>query len=862
DVCKNFLIINSYHYGYIGSDALLDSARQTLLDKYPDSNVYVEYMDTKRFQDTELSSRFHDYFKIKYANLHFDAFIVADDNAFQFSLLHYDDFFNTAPVVFCGVNDFDPSMIEDYPNYTGVLEFLDIQPTLDLALHLHPFTKTVEVISDGTETGLAQRKQIEAVSEHYSNLTFQYLNGEVLLMDRLLERLKTLPDDAIVLAAVWTQDQSGQFIRTEEFYQQITEASVAPVYGFDRLFLGHGIVGGKLNWGGTQGEYAAKTTIRLLETKVSPKSVPVYKESLNAWMFDYAQLLRLDIKDYMLPANSIIINQPDPFFKIDKTLFFMSIAFLGITVGLMIVIIITLDQRKRAETKRANSEQKFRMFIERIQGITYQFEASTKSPLIFDGNVEGITGYKADDFIQQKVKWDDLICSDDLQTVLNARKATQTNHQLINVEYHITHKDGTKRRITESCQCIEDVAGRPCVLQGMFHDITDVYQLREQLTQTQKMEAIGQLAGGVAHDFNNILMAIFGYVDLILNEAKKEALIYNNALQVQKAAHRAESLTRQLLAFSRKQILQPKVVQLNQLLRDIEKMLFRLIQADIDLQFKLDPDLPMIYCDHGQIEQVVMNLVVNARDAMPDGGKLTVETKNVFLDESYVKYHAGVSVGQYAMIAVSDTGTGMTKDIQAHIFEPFFSTKEKGKGTGLGLSTVHGVVKQSNGHIWVYSEPGKGATFKVYFHATDKAPVEALNREQPPELYFGNETILVVEDDESVRELVVNILTKYGYNVLEAEDGQAATIQCELKKFDIHLLLTDVVMPFVSGKKLAEFLKTNNPDAHIIFMSGYTENAIVHHGELDADVTYIQKPIAPTELVKKIRTLLDVKPSS
>ena len=380
----------------------------------------------------------------------------------------------------------------------------------------------------------------------------------------------------------------------------------------------------------------------------------------------------------------------------------------------------------------------------------------------------------------------------------------------------------------------------------------------EQLRQSQKLEAVGQLAGGIAHDFNNLLTVINGNSELLLRGLRDEKQS-ERVQEIRKAGERAAQLTRQLLAFSRKQVLQPVVLNLNSIIPDTDKMLRRLIGADVDFLTSLEPELWPVKADPGQIEQVLMNLAINARDAMPQGGKLTIQTANVYLDESYAHGHAAaVSPGPYVMLAVSDTGHGMDAETRSRIFEPFFTTKEKGKGTGLGLSTVYGIVKQSGGNIWVYSEVGRGTTFKIYLpsvaEASEQRAPEAAPREGVPQ---GSETVLLVEDEEVVRRLARDILELNGYRVLEAADCREALSLCESHEGPIHLLLTDVVMPQMNGRELSECALALRPAMRVLYMSGYTDDSIVHHGVLDAGVAFLEKPFTPDAVARKVREVLD-----
>jgi len=434
---------------------------------------------------------------------------------------------------------------------------------------------------------------------------------------------------------------------------------------------------------------------------------------------------------------------------------------------------------------------------------------------------------------------------------------TYTDREYDEVEATWKRTDGRLLTVQLSVRAVRDGARQVQYYETFVRDVTDQRRLQQQLVQSQKMEAVGRLAGGIAHDFNNLLTVITSYSDLLLEDLGREDAKREDVEQIRKAADGAAALTRQLLAFSRQQVLEPRVVSLSAVVSGVEKMLRRVLGEDVDLCTVLDPDLGSVKADVGQLEQVLMNLAVNARDAMPTGGKLTIETADVDHDPDYARDHDAAPVSQFVMLAVSDTGVGMDEATKARIFEPFFTTKEPGKGTGLGLATVYGIVKQSGGFIWVYSEPGRGTAFKIYLPRVDApAPGRAADP-GPAAVPRGTETVLLVEDAAAVRAVTREVLERQGYVVLEAPNGEAALHLAQKHRGPIHLLLTDVVMPVMSGRQLADQLAPVRPDMKVLYASGYTDDSVVRHGVLEEGTAYLQKPFTPERLARKVRDVLD-----
>ncbi|HUJ72387.1 MAG TPA: ATP-binding protein, partial [Verrucomicrobiae bacterium] len=427
------------------------------------------------------------------------------------------------------------------------------------------------------------------------------------------------------------------------------------------------------------------------------------------------------------------------------------------------------------------------------------------------------------------------------------------NGSTLRFERNVRRKDGTIFPAEVILRRLEDGSH-----QGIVRDITDRKRLQQQLLQSQKVEAVGRLAGGVAHDFNNILTTMIGYCELLRDQLGTDSDARANVEEIAAAAERAASLTRQLLAFSRKQTLQPKVLDLNELVGNMDKMLRRLIGEDIEFITNLASDIGSVRADPGQIEQVLMNLAVNGRDAMPNGGKLIVETANIILSEEYTRLHEDVKPGDYVMIAVTDTGGGMTDEVKARLFEPFFTTKPQGQGTGLGLATCYGVVKQSGGHITYYSEVDHGTTFKVYLPRISVRASSVPTAPSAPATSGGKETILLVEDDHAVRGLNARLLRAKGYTVIEAANGREALRVVDQRQGNsVKLLLTDVIMPEMGGKELAQHFRAAHPDTKVLFCSGYTQEAIDRGGELEPGTAFLQKPFTPMLLASKIREVLD-----
>jgi two-component system, cell cycle sensor histidine kinase and response regulator CckA len=518
-------------------------------------------------------------------------------------------------------------------------------------------------------------------------------------------------------------------------------------------------------------------------------------------------------------------------------------------------------ERDLAKAELRAAEARYRTLVERLPAITYVAELGAEGPWHYvSPQIESILGFSPAEWLSRPANWMDRIQPEDRHIALAAEKRFQETHELFQAEYRMLARDGSVLWFRDEAVMLHDTDSQRLLMQGVMYDITERKRLENELRHSQKMEAVGQLAGGVAHDFNNLLMLIQAHNERVRERLAPGDPAHKDAVEIEHAVIRAASLTRQLLAFSRKQVLEPKVLDLNAVLTEVAKMLDRLIGKNIELKVAPAPSLWRVKADPGQMEQVILNLAVNARDAMPHGGKLVIETRNVELDEAYGRNHEGVVPGRYVKLTVADAGVGMDPETQARMFEPFFTTKEPGKGTGLGLATVYGVVKQTGGWISVSSEPGQGTTFEIYLpkiEEVEKPVATSLKRTMPVRPPRGTETVLLVEDQDGIRDLVGESLRRNGYTVLHAVDGDEALRVAGQYAHGIDLLLTDILMPNLGGRELAQRLTQVRPGMRVLFMSGYPEHMSLSDEGTGQPAAVLQKPFSMDNLARKIRSLFD-----
>jgi len=853
---KNILILNSYHKGFEWTDAQVSAAKQVLLEKFRDIELYVEYMDTKRIYTAEYIERLMHIFKLKYKNVEFDAIITTDDNALKFVVKYHEEVFAKAPVSFCGINDYQEAMFKGSKGFTGLVEVLDIKPTIDLALKLHPRTRKVVVVVDNTPTGIGQRKDVAAVVQQYESLKFEYLKGEDLSNEELFEKLQNLPRDSMVLLTVWLRDKNNNYLPTDEGGPLISSNATVPVYGIIDMYMGHGITGGKLLNSQTHGKIAAEIALRILDGE-RPSDIPVLIKSTNPYMFDYQQLDRWGISLSALPEGSVVTNKPFSIYDEYKRLIWSVVAIIVLLVVFVTFLAGNIQHLKRVEKALRESEGKYRAIFENIQDVYY--EASIDGTILeISPSIKNVSQYSRKELIEKSL-YDIYTNSKDRDEFL---KLILDNGKVSDFEIYLTDKDGSQRPCSISTLLIRDEQGNPVKLVGSMRDISERKRaenerkrLEAQIQQSQKMESIGTLAGGIAHDFNNILFSMIGFTELALDDANKGELQHRNLQEVLIAGNRAKDLVQQILAFSRQADQEQKLVQIKFVVKEVLKLLRASMPSTIEIEQNIQSNA-LVMGDSTQIHQVLMNLCTNAAHAIKDkGGLLTVNLSNVELDSELISNHPDLKPGQYINLTVTDTGHGMPPAVLEKIFDPFFTTKEKGEGTGMGLSVVHGIVHSHGGTIYAYSEPGIGSTFKVFLPAIERhlEPEDIVERPIPT----GSECILFIDDEPAIVNMGKQILGSLGYNVTTRISSIEALELFKVQKGRFDLVITDMTMPNMTGEDLAKKLMSIRPDIPVIICTGFSARMDEKKAMAIGIRAFVSKPILKREIAETIRSVLD-----
>lgn len=855
------LVLNSYHKGLPWTDNFVSGIESVLVREKIGADLVIEYMDSKAVKyDKTYKTMLYKLYSHKYGYKKFDVIISSDDNAFNFLRGYHKVIFSDTPVVFGGVNNLEAPTIISRDHFTGILEIASQKETLNLALKLHPETKQVVIVTDTTPSGNYSWRQFEPLFIRYPDLTFTRID-DLSSISEIEDRMKKLSDDTLAIFTSLYRDKTGRNISLSEGTSRISKSSRRPIYSFHTQVLQHGTIGGKLLGGKHLGEKSAEMAIRIVQgEKVS--NIPIVDQSVAQYIFDYQQLKRFGIKSSDLPKESIIVNKPASIYEQNKQDIWIVFGVLVFLITVVVLLALYIMRSRKAEKDRLESEEKLRLLFDHSPvgiGTVDSFgNFVTTNPAY-----EQMLGYSKEE-LRDLSLFD--VTHPDYRPKNKAlfRSMFSLKSTGFKIEKKYIRNNGDEIDVSVNATAIMDDKGKTRFGTAFVEDITERKQAEEeqkklqaQFIQAQKMESVGRLAGGVAHDFNNMLSIIIGYSESALEEVRPDDPLYEDITEILNAGKRSADITRQLLAFARQQTTAPKVLDLNDSIEGMLKMLRRLIGEDIDLAWRPGAKVWPVKIDPSQIDQILANLCVNARDAISGVGQVTIETRNISFDEEYCNDHAGFIPGEYVMLAVSDSGSGMAPDVLDKIFEPFFTTKGLHQGTGLGLSTVYGIVRQNNGFINVYSEIEKGTTIKSYLSRhTGQRKAEHLKSAQEIPLSHG-ETILLVEDDKSILKLGERMLNSFGYTVLSAATPGEAIKLVEESMGKIDLLLTDVVMPEMNGRELSERLKKQDPDLKTLYMSGYTANVIAHRGVLEEGVCFIPKPLSKKELSIKVRDVLD-----
>ncbi len=862
---RKVLILNSYHPGYSWSDNEMAGLVETFRHRAPYLEPIIEYLDCKRFPGMEHFPRLIDLFRAKYAGKEIALVVAADNPALEFALDHRADLFPNVPIVFGGINGFDPTRLEGHRDVTGVAEILDAGRTLDLALRLHPGTREVLVVHDYSITGLSSRRETAAqLARMARHVRIRFAPN--LAMDELLHTLEMLASDTIVLAISFSMDRDGTIFDHRRIASLLGRHAPVPVYVVHAERVGYGVVGGRVVGGEAQGVRMAQMALDILGgTPVA--SLPVDLSGSTFWLFDHLVLRRFGIDPSRLPPDSIILNRPQSMLETHREFVIGTAAVIALLMLGILLLGLTIVGRKMAEDALGRSERRFRKLFETAVDLVFVLgadgtilQANLQAESCLGMPAGGLVGRSLATFVGPD-RGPESAGGDPGRTVQERLLASLTAGRTV-LETTLRRQDGSEIPVEMVCSPL-DLGDGPALL-VTAHDLTARRQaeriqqrLHEELAQAQKMESIGFLAGGIAHDFNNILTSIIGYAELAAKQLPEGAPARRYLVNIKTAGEKAALLTRQLLAFSRKQALQVRPLDLREVVRGLHGIFRRLLREDIDLQMIEEGPMKNVRADHNQVEQILMNLVVNARDAMPNGGRLTIATRLQNVSPGQVSELGLDQPGEYVVISVTDTGVGIPPEIRGKIFEPFFTTKETGKGTGLGLAMVYGIVKQHGGHVRFTSEPGQGTTFDVFFPVTEEAVPGPMA--VPADALRGQGTILVVDDEPTIGNLIRDTLQPLGYQLLVATTVQEALDLSARHAGSIDVLLTDVIMPGMNGKQLAEALKGSRPEMKVIFMSGYTEDIFSQQGLTPEQGILLHKPLTPQDLAAHVAAVLQGK---
>jgi len=861
---QQILVLNSYQVGLPIPDSI-DRGLLTALREggFSISDIFIEHLDFPRVSDKEHRANMAVLLDHKFSGKHIGVVFLEGIQAIDFMVNEGLKLFPHAALFTLATPNIDP-LLGGSRKVVDIPWKVDPAGTLQAALELWPKTRRIFVITGANDTILPFLEEAKKAFKPWANkLDFEY--SDKMTYEEMLSRVSSLPPNSIIIYSPFFTDSAGRSFIPAEVATKVGKVAIVPVFITLEAYLGNGIVGGSLLKSESIGYEAGRISLDYMNGRTKLIDPVTTFEASPKMMFNWNELTRWKTDMNRIPEESIVINRPLTLWGQYKEAVILS-GFVLLALALMVFRLGFLNRRLLQMKEVANeSEARFKIMVERAPEaiIVYDFalkrivDANVKAEKLFGSNKENLLQGGPERFYHPVQPDGKDIANSMMEYALRAL----TGEDII-FERAIQTDDG--RELICEVWLVHLPYRDQQLLRASFIDITarknaevEKQKLEVQLRQSQKMESVGRLAGGVAHDFNNMLSIILGNTEMILDDLDSANPIISNLSEIQKAAERSANLIRQLLAFARKQTISPKELNLNETVEGMLNMLRRLIGENIDLVWLPKINLWSIKFDPSQVDQIMANLCVNARDSIKDVGKITIETDNVSFDSDYCREHDGFNPGDYAMIAVSDNGCGMSKEVLDKLFEPFFTTKGLGEGTGLGLATVYGIIKQNNGFINVYSEPDKGTTFRIYLSRHGENNLVKLKSESKEADARGCETILLVEDEEAILRMTAMMLERLGYTVLAASNTTVAINIGKSHHEKISLLITDVVMPGMNGRDLSKKMIQLFPDLKCLFMSGYTANVIAHHGVLDSGMQFIQKPFSRQDLAKKIREVLD-----
>lgn len=847
------LIINSYHAGYQWTEEQIAGIRRKLDETHQGIEYYVEYLDTKRLlPGYRLYSRAADFIKNKYQGIEFAAVFVTDDNALDFMIDYYGDLFSGVPVIFCGINRDTSQLLAKHPQFAGVEERKDIRGTLDLALKLVPAAHHVILLGDGTATSRVNREQVETALKDYPQLNLISIDGSMVAFGEILALLGKISPDSFCLFLGFWRDRSGLTIPPDVALRKFSEACSLPIFVNSDSYLGQGALGGIVASARAHGEAAGRLAAEILSGR-RPESSSAGDPGLNVALFDARAMKRFGIRESDLPADAQFINKPPPSIFVRHKLEVAVLAVAGLAVlALFLAVSKGWLQKTGVAKALAESENDLATILEAIGDGVIAADAHGRIGRINAAAVK-LTGWGEAEALGKPVE--EIYRVVDSQTRKRASDrfakimdgdpvGTQPGNRLL------IGCDGAESLVSESGSAIRDRKGARKGAVLVFRDVTEMNKLQDDLRHAQKMEAIGKLAGGVAHDFNNLLTGIIGNAELIRISLDGETDLLECAEQIIKSSSRAADLAGQVLTFSRKGRPNMKAVDINSVLDEVIALLAHSIDRRIEVVKRLDAYRHWVHGDATQLQNVFLNLSINARDAMPEGGTLSFRTHDVVVEPDSPRTKSGeVEPGKYIEIQVSDTGMGIEQKLRERIFEPFFTTKDEGKGTGLGLAMVYGTVQTHRGSVELHSRPGHGTTFTVLLPvcaAPDSAEVPKAAGERSRAKGKGH--ILVVDDEEAIRVLLGKMLKQLGYQVSLSADGMEAVEFYARHGAEVDLVILDLMMPRMDGEKAFARIRAINPAAKIMIVSGFTKSKVVDDLLAKGALGFLAKPFHMSEI--------------